>query len=144
MQSVRFVMARNSNCIYPRTTPTENLMDLSRPTIYKFNNSIVFEYLEVLHIPFELDYVEVLLALLDALTTIYEQLLHEDCYSNAVAYDTIVRLDTRLKHHVINAIAKELTEAAAERVRGEMNSLRNFFNYNNIGKAIFGGKKTHH
>ena len=39
-------------------------------------------------------------------------------------YETIVRLDGRIKHHVINLLAKELTEVASDKVKREMNSLR--------------------
>jgi hypothetical protein len=41
-----------------------------------------------------------------------------------VAYDTIVRLDSRIKHHFINAIAKELTEVAIQKVKSETTKLR--------------------
>jgi hypothetical protein len=77
MQNVKFIMAKNSNCIYPQSSPTD---DMIRPNVYKFNNSIVFEYLLTPHIPFELDYVEVLSSLCDSLAKLYEKFLHDDCY----------------------------------------------------------------
>jgi hypothetical protein len=83
MQSVKFVMARNSQCIYPQTIPLESSTDrtdLVRPSVYKFNNTVVFEHLVVLNIPYALDYVEVLIALCEALSNLYDNLLHEDCY----------------------------------------------------------------
>ena len=45
-------------------------------------------------------------------------------YSNPIVYETIVRLDGRIKHHVVNLLAKELTEIASSKVKREMNSLR--------------------
>ena len=80
MQSVKFVMAKNSNCIYPHTIPIEGFTDLQRPNIYKFSNTVVFEYLQVPHIPFDLNYVEVLSALCDALSKLYDKFLQEECY----------------------------------------------------------------
>jgi hypothetical protein len=80
MQSVKFVMAKNSNCIYPHTIPIEGFTDLQRPNIYKFSSSVVYEYLQVPHIPFDLDYVEVLSALCEALSKLYDKFLHEECF----------------------------------------------------------------
>ena len=80
MQSVKFVMAKNSNCIYPHTVPIEGFTDLQRPNVHKFNNAVVFEYLQISHIPFELNYVEVFSALCNALSKLYTKFLHEDCY----------------------------------------------------------------
>eukprot|EP01038_Epipyxis_sp_PR26KG_P009417 gene9417-12683_t len=129
MQSVKFVMAKNSTCIYPQTIPVDGFInDLTRPSIYKFNNVIVYEYLEVPHIPFELDYVEVLLALCDSLTALYEKLLEEECYKNILIYDAIVRLDTKIKHYIVNLIAKELTEASNSKLKKETNILRGLSN----------------
>jgi hypothetical protein len=79
MQSVKFVMAKNSPCLYPESVQ-QGVEELSRPSIYKFNNVVVYEYLEVPHLPFELDYIEVLLALLDSLSMLYDKLLHVDSY----------------------------------------------------------------
>ena len=80
MQSVKFVMAKNSNCIYPHTIPIEGFTDLQRPNIYKFSSSVVYEFLQVPHIPFDLDYVEVLSALCEALSKLYDKFLHEECF----------------------------------------------------------------
>lgn len=140
MQSVKFVMAKNSHCIYPHTIPIEGFADLQRPGVYKFNSTVVYEYLQQPHIPFELNYVEVLSALCDALSKLYDKFLNEDCYrsfipiyltasliiydSNPIVYETIIRLDGRVKHHCVNMIAKELTEAAYAKVKAEVNSLR--------------------
>jgi hypothetical protein len=41
---------------------------------------VVNEVLLVPHIPFQLDYVEVLLGLADALTKLYDSFLMDECY----------------------------------------------------------------
>lgn len=82
MQSMKYVMAKNSPCIYPHTAvATDNTTDLLRPNVHKFNNTVVYEYLQVIHIAYELDYVEVLLALCDVLFKLYEKLFHSDCFT---------------------------------------------------------------
>eukprot|EP01034_Spumella_vulgaris_P026344 gene26344-32910_t len=139
MQSVKFVMARNSQCIYPQTVPLDASADLVRPSVYKFNNTVVFEHLTVLNIPYALDYVEVLIALCEALSNLYDNLLHEDCYNNQIVYDTIVRLDGRIKHHVINMIGKELTEASSNKLKSATNSLRSGTGVFHTMKAFFTG-----
>lgn len=105
-------------------SPIEGLSDLARPSVYKFNNAIVFEHLQVPHIPYELDYVEVFITLCVQLSNLYEKLIHEECYSNSVIYDTIVRLDTRVKHHIINAVSKQITEVSSAKVKAGTRSLR--------------------
>lgn len=50
------------------------------PAINKFNNSIVFEYLQTPSVPFDLDYIEVVLGLSEVLLKLYDNFLHEDCY----------------------------------------------------------------
>lgn len=80
MQGVKFMMAKTSTCLYPQTIASEVFADLSRPSVYKFNNQVVFEYLQVPHIPFELDYVEVLFSLFDEMNKLYVKLMHEECY----------------------------------------------------------------
>lgn len=81
MQSVKFVMAKNSPCIYPQTIPLDGYGELARPSVHKFNNVVVFEYLQIPHISFELDYVEVLMGLCDSLCELYDRFLSEECYT---------------------------------------------------------------
>lgn len=81
MQSVKYMMAKNSPCIYPQTAASaEGTNDLSRPTIFKFNSAVVYEYLDTTHIALELDYIEVLIALCDSLHSIYGKLFHEETF----------------------------------------------------------------
>ncbi len=82
MQSVKYMMAKNSPCVYPQTIPADgNMTDLTRPLVYKFNNNVVYEYLDVTHIAFDLDYLEVLRSLCDVLYKLYDKLFHVECFS---------------------------------------------------------------
>lgn len=133
------MMAKNSPCIYPNANNTitistnnppppslniETSKDDLKPVIYKFNNSVVFEYLEVPHIAFPLDYVEVLISLCDVFALLYTNMLHEDTFKSNIVYEAMVKLDTRIKHHIINLIAKELTELSETKMRSLLSGLR--------------------
>jgi hypothetical protein len=127
MQSVKFVMAKNSVTPYPETTLMDNDTheNIAKTTIYKFNGSVVYEHLIDQNMPFELDYIEVVHSLAVSLSNLYEYFLHVDCYTNLIVYDLIVKLDLRIKHHFINLIAKEMTENCINDFKNEMMMLRN-------------------
>ena len=48
--------------------------------------------------------------------------------SNIAIYETVVRLDGRVKHFVINLIAKEFTDTAVSEVKSELSSIRDALN----------------
>jgi hypothetical protein len=85
MQSVKFVMAKNSLCSYPQLQPKStgqaDSPEYIKPTLYKYNNDVVYEILQTPHMPFELDYAEVLVALCEALCNTYSQLQGDECHS---------------------------------------------------------------
>jgi hypothetical protein len=64
MQGMKFMMAKHSPCMYPESHPIESssaiITDMQRPSVYRYNNTVVYEYLLVPHIPFSLNYIEVL------------------------------------------------------------------------------------
>ena len=67
-QSVKFMLAKNSTCVYPQYSTTnnsnndnDNNNDPTRSNVYKFNGNVVYEYLVYPSIPFELDYVSLFL-----------------------------------------------------------------------------------
>ena len=147
MQSVKFVMAKNSNCIYPQTSPIDGYSDLARPSVYKFHSTIVYEHLQLPHIPFELDYVEVFYSLCVELSKLYDKLISDECFGNQVVYDAIVRLDTRVKHHIINLVSKEITEISAVKVKAGTRGLRSlagiFFPNNSHNQSAHGFQLAH-
>ena len=70
-QSVKFMLAKNSTCVYPQYSTTnnsnndnDNNNDPTRSNVYKFNGNVVYEYLVFPSIPFELDYVSIFYLLL--------------------------------------------------------------------------------
>ena len=80
-------------------------------------SSFVWSYLLTL--------LQVVSATAELMTETYEKLLHEDCYENPSLFESIVRLDTRIKSHFISLIAKELTDIALNKSSEGITQLRN-------------------
>ena len=129
MQGMKLLLARNSSTPYPQTiisSNSEKEEDLvGRISVHKHNGNVVYEYLMTPPLPIEFDYVEVLTALSEVLTSLYDKFLSEECYSNVTMYDAIMKLDSRIKHHFISLISKEITETCMTSLKVENQSLRN-------------------
>jgi hypothetical protein len=82
IQGMKYVLARSSSGVYPQFSPTfeGSESDQIRSTVYKFNNDVVYQYLHFPHVPFELDYIEVLSSLCDMLQALYKKFWHQECY----------------------------------------------------------------
>lgn len=48
----------------------------------------------------------------------------KECYKNAFVYDGLVKVDNKIKHHIINVFAKDLTDMSANIAKKELKSLR--------------------
>lgn len=80
------------------------------PSLRKFNGSVVYEHLLIPHIPFEINYLQVLPSLCDALCGMYQHILHQDGFQYAACYELILKIDQRVKSPIIATIAREITE----------------------------------
>lgn len=115
----------NSTTATPTVSPTP--ASKSRhggPSIHKFDSTIVYEHLVTSHVPFELDHVEVFVSLCEVLTALYDRFPHEECYSSGAIYDSIMKIDSRMKKYVVELVAKELTEFSTGVLKSEAESLR--------------------
>ncbi|CAN0216945.1 unnamed protein product [Pylaiella littoralis] len=92
--------------------------------LLKFNNEVVFEHLLTPEVPFMLDYLEVVFSLCDVMCRIYAKFLEEECYKNAYVYDGLVKVDNKIKHHIINVFAKDLTDMSTSIAKSELKTLR--------------------
>jgi len=139
VQSVKYVLSRNSTSNYPQTLNINNRSSLQLlttnepintsksfrpPSLSRFNNTIVYEVLQCPHLSQSLDYLQVLLSLCEVLTQLYSKLSHPDSYTNKSLYDAIVKLDLRIKHHFINLVSKELTELSFRIMRRDLLDVR--------------------
>jgi hypothetical protein len=78
IQGVKSMLSKNIPFMYPQALINdieEDITQLSKPCIYKYQNNVVFEQFKTPHIAFQLDYVEVLVALCDTLNRFYDMFL---------------------------------------------------------------------
>ena len=85
VQSVKFVLARNSLSMYPLLGSQTDLGyneddEMKSPSISKFEGVVFYEHLNIMHVPFELDYYEVLVGLCDVMDALYAKFLCEECF----------------------------------------------------------------
>jgi len=81
MQYTRLMMAHTIAGPYPQIIQSDTEEDQSmKATIYKFQNTVAYEFLKTPTINFQLDYVEVVISFCDTLTRLYDQLASEDNY----------------------------------------------------------------
>jgi len=103
MQSVKYVMAKNSPCMYPNIAPHSggsgagsggdsssgstaiNINDptnIPKPNVFKYQSDVVFEFLLTPHIPFadSMDYLVVLSALCNVLLDVYKAFRDPICF----------------------------------------------------------------
>lgn len=143
-QGVKFVLSKNAGCVYPsvsssseppnqstgdegsRTSNTSSLgaIDLKSPALYRFNNAVVYEVLVNAHIPFDLNYLDVVVSFCEILERLYNRLFHADSFNVTSIFEGIVKIDTKLKHHFINMVSKELTDFACGHLKDTVSSLR--------------------
>jgi len=55
---------------------------------------------------------------------IYYRLHAEEVWSNPLAYEGLVSVDSKVKHHIINPVARELTELSITLAKLECDWLR--------------------
>lgn len=48
----------------------------------------------------------------------------QECYKNAYVYDGLVKVDNKIKHHIINVFAKEFTDMSTNIAKAELKTLR--------------------
>lgn len=123
-QSMKWMLAKQSSLPYASSGALGSVEDPFRPSIYHFHGDVAYEHLVDAPTGLELDYFEVMHALCETLSLVYRKFLEEDCFTNVHIFDGVVRIDGKVKHHLINLVAKELTETATQRVQQEMASLR--------------------
>lgn len=84
-----------------------------RPSMIKKDNVIIYQFLQTPHVPCELDYAQVLSSLCDVLTLVYRKFI-DPSSATAGIYDVIIRIDQRIKHHVISSTSMDVSRVATK------------------------------
>merc|ERR1711971_625911 len=82
-----------------------------RPSIIKKNRAVVYQYLQLPNVPCELDYKQVLFTLCDIMVLMYRKFVDPSSASPQL-HEGILRIDDRIKMHVINAISMDLAQVS--------------------------------
>lgn len=92
----------------------------------KFNGEMVYEFLTCPIINYELNYRLIFESLCAQLSDLYKyHFLNELNYCNQSNFDTLLKLDSKIKHYIINVVAKEFTEMAQSIIANSFEQLRN-------------------
>ena len=91
----------------------------------KFNGEMVYEFLTCPTITYELNYRLIFESLCGQLDDLYKNhFLNELNYCNQTNFDILLKLDTKIKHYIINVVAKEFTEIAQTIITDSFEELR--------------------
>lgn len=126
MRLAKYATARHSECVYPQLSVLNTVSEstesdgVMRTGLFRFSHEIVYMHLVTPHVPFPIDYVEVIHSLCEVLVLVYHKLVHCESWQSPAVYDMLVRVDSRIKHHIINRIAKELTDLSISILRKEL------------------------
>jgi hypothetical protein len=105
----------------------DNEYEAVKPKLHKNGNNVEYEFLDIVNIPCELDYFEIIFALTETLKHVYAK-FDDECCSNKHIYETIIKLDSRLKNHFFGILEKELNKLAKKIVKEQMEDVYSVFN----------------
>eukprot|EP01041_Mallomonas_annulata_P000497 gene497-941_t len=126
IQTMKYVMVKNSNHAFPSQASIPFTLEAPiRGTLHKFNNDIVYQYLVTPHVPFSLDFVEVLSCLLNIFKKFYDKILkNEENYINPTLFEATMRIDSKIRKAVIDPLMMEITEYAKKQVASGFEGIR--------------------
>eukprot|EP01132_Coremiostelium_polycephalum_P004534 gene4534-5650_t len=89
--------------------------------IVKIGNTVVYEFLKIFNVSVakDLDYFHVVFSLLEILEQIYKKIDKETCSSKYV-YEALLKIDSRLKHHIFGFLSKEIDKIALQIIREQL------------------------
>eukprot|EP00300_Choanocystis_sp_HF-7_P001454 c11173_g1_i1.p1 GENE.c11173_g1_i1~~c11173_g1_i1.p1 ORF type:complete len:255 (+),score=64.58 c11173_g1_i1:178-942(+) len=119
-QSLKYLLRESS--VQMMVDPTEPV----RPKV-RFNGSQpAFLYMAMFNLPCSLDPFEVMFSLCDVLSEMYAKFEADDC-ALSVLYEAILKLDARIKKHVLSFLVRDLEALAASIVQTQLASLDTLF-----------------
>eukprot|EP00301_Raphidiophrys_heterophryoidea_P020693 c5318_g1_i2.p2 GENE.c5318_g1_i2~~c5318_g1_i2.p2 ORF type:complete len:145 (+),score=40.90 c5318_g1_i2:493-927(+) len=83
-----------------------------KPSIIKKDRTVMYEFLQTPNVPCNLDYMEVLFTLCELFVLVYRKFV-DPSSANVHVHDAILRIDDRIKHHIITTISMDLSRVAS-------------------------------
>jgi len=104
----------------------DNEFEVVKPKLHKIGNTVTYEFLITFNIPCELDYFQIIYALCEVLKLVYSK-FDDDCCSNKHIYETVMKMDSRIKHHFLSVLEKEIHQFAKNTLREQVSDLESIF-----------------
>lgn len=127
-QSVRSMLAKGVDTPYPSSTisqePAKPQEEPVVPKLFKFANDVVYEHLLTPQVPFSLDYFQVFFSLSDIICLVYNKFMDDECYGNLYIFDALMKVDAKIKQHVLNETADDFAGMSANIIKAELAQLR--------------------
>ncbi|KYQ90865.1 hypothetical protein DLAC_07736 [Tieghemostelium lacteum] len=116
MQGVKVLLSKKQPT---HTVVNEN--EHIKSKIMKIGNTVVYEFLKIFNISMakDLDYFHVVFSLLEILELIYKKFDKETCSSKYV-YEALLKVDSRLKHHIFGFLSKEIDKISTQIIREQL------------------------
>ncbi|KAF2072121.1 hypothetical protein CYY_006566 [Polysphondylium violaceum] len=116
MQGVKVLLSKKQPT---HTVVNEN--EHIKAKIGKIGTTVVYEFLKIFNISIakDLDYFHVVFSLLEILEQIYKKMDKETCSSKYV-YEALLKIDSRLKHHIFGFLAKEIDKMALQIIKDQL------------------------
>lgn len=94
-----------------------------KPRLCRLHGSTVFQFLQMISVPFSLDLAEVVTSLCDILILSYKKFI-DDSSSLPSVYQLVLKLDAKFKHFFFGLISRRVTDVAVRIAHEEVDSLR--------------------
>jgi len=108
------------------TVNLDNEFEEIKPKLHKVGNHVAYEFLSVFNVPCELSYFHIIFSLCDVLKIVYQK-FNDECCSTKRIYETIIKLDTRLKNHFFGVLEKEVHKLAKKTVQTDTSDIESVF-----------------
>jgi hypothetical protein len=111
---LKYNTSRNADCFVPELGACSESGNVG---LCRFSSEIVYSELQTPHLSFPLSYVEVLQSLLSSLEQVYNRFVEEESWATTAGYEAVIKVDAKVKHFVINPIARELTQLSIKELQ---------------------------
>lgn len=135
-QSVKFLRAKNVEDAQRNTLGVSggrNAAEAVKPQLFKSGKGIAFEFLEIMKVPFELDYGIVVCSLSEILLEMYRQFREPECTVSQALEEAVVKIDERVREMVLRPISSDIKRISTDVAKKELSQVMQEFGLE-IGK----------
>lgn len=134
-RGVKSMIAKSAPSSFPHSDlhlPSEAF----KPGLHKFANEVVYEFLQTPPLPFSPDYFETVTALCRVFSSLYQHLNCPTVANHPTVYEDMAKFDTKIKHSILNLMAKEFNDFVIEQTASTLDLLRGAHSAVNDGRKV--------